>query len=210
MPSPRNARTSTLTPRYRYNEDAGRYTDANGRFVAKSRITGLINRQITRTRKEMLNLGEQLQNGDIDLQEWRMAMIAEMKTLHVANAAAAKGGWAQMDQSDYGRAGGKLRFQIERLNRMASQIQYGTQPLDGRFMQRVQMYAQAGYGTYSETEREDMEERGMTEERRVRHASESCDDCIEYAQRGWVLIGTLPRIGDSQCLTHCQCEFEYR
>jgi hypothetical protein len=210
MPSP-NVRQSKLTPRYGYNSDAGRYIDnRSGRFVPQSRIKGLITRQITRSRNELVSLATQLQNGEINLQEWRLASIQELKVLHVANAAAAKGGWAQMTQADYGRAGGKLRSQIEYFDHMAAQVQYGTQKMDGRFMQRVQMYANAGYGTYSQTERESMVDQGMTEERRVRNAAESCDDCIEYANLGWQPIGTLPRIGDSQCLTHCACEFEYR
>jgi hypothetical protein len=51
---------------------------------------------------------------------------------------------------------------------------------------------------------------GGQQERRFLHAAEHCPDCVDVAGRGWVPIGTLPRIGDSQCRTRCRCTFSYR
>ncbi len=114
MPSPNpNARPNSLTPRYRYNETAGRYIGKDGRYVPQVKVVRAVERQIAATEKRMLGLSERLQNEEIDLQEWRKGILDELKTLHLANAAAAKGGWAQMTPADYGRVGGKLARQYE-------------------------------------------------------------------------------------------------
>ncbi len=209
MPQPPNARTSTLTPQYRYNAAAGRYIARDGTFVPNDRIRRAVERQIDRSGKVIANLSQQLQAGEIDLREWRLGMQRELKTLHVANAAAAKGGWAQMAPADYGRAGQRLKVQYEYLNRFASEVQYGKQPLDGRFSLRSQMYAQAGRNTYSETERADKGQRGYAWERRVLGAADHCPGCMEQAAMGWRPLGTLDPIGAEQCKTNCHCHFEY-
>lgn len=196
--------------RYEYSESLGRYRDTRtGRFVPQARITSLLNRQTTITQREMNAVSQQLMEGKIDLNDWRMEMREHLRTIHSAQAAAANGGFDRMTQADWGRVGGKLRYQYERLDLMASQIQYGAQPLDGRMMQRVRMYAQSGHATYEETRRDAERERGMSLERRVLGAAEHCDDCVEYSAEGWQPLGTLPRIGDSVCMTNCKCHFEF-
>lgn len=50
------------------------------------------------------------------------------------------------------------------------------------------------------------ERRVLDERRKVKH----CPECEQYAQRGWVLAGSLPDIGTKcSCLTNCNCRFEY-
>jgi hypothetical protein len=210
MPDRRNLRTNPLTPRYRYNTDAGRYTTLNGKFVSQIKVVRAVARQITATEKRMLGLSEQLKNEEIDLQTWRNGMLSELKTLHLANAAAAKGGWAQMTPADYGRVGGKLARQYEYLNRFASQIQYGTQPLDGRFTQRVKMYAGAARDTYQSTRDEVADALAFDEERNVLGNAEHCDECVDETGKGWVPIGSLKPIGGRLCKTNCKCRKRYR
>ena len=53
---------------------------------------------------------------------------------------------------------------------------------------------------------EPFERRILDERPGVQH----CPECKKYADRGWVLSGSLPDIGtDCSCLTNCQCRFEY-
>jgi hypothetical protein len=196
---------------YQWDANAKRYRDERtGTFASQRTVTMLLNRQITVAQKEMRSLGGQLQDGKIDLTEWRDATREQLKILHATQAAKAVGSFDQMSQVEWGRVGGKLKFQYARLENLAVQIDDGTQPLDGRFAQRVAMYAQSGYATFAETERSSAADRGMTEERRVLGNAEHCDDCVEYAAQGWQPLGTLPRIGDSVCLVNCRCHFEFR
>jgi hypothetical protein len=76
---------------------------------------------------------------------------------------------------------------------------------------RFQMYAQHIQQTYFGAQTDVQRAAGMTEERRVLNPGESCADCIAYAARGWVPIGTLPEPGEeSECQANCNCGKEYR
>ena len=195
---------------YTYDANLDRYRDSlTGKFLPQSRIDSLLNRQMLASQKQMQALSQQLIEQKIDLQAWREAMREQLRTLHSVNAAIAQGGLERMGLAEWARVGGQLRFQYSQLDRFSSQIQYGAQPLDGRFKARVNMYARAGHATYEETKRAGAKDKGFTSERRVMSVAEHCADCLEYAARGWQPIGTLPKIGDSVCQVNCRCKFEY-
>lgn len=199
--------------RYRFNPGAGttgRYIAPSGRFVPQSAITKEMERVIGGAKGEMQSFSRQLQAGSISLQEWYDGMRSNMKIIHNLDAAIAKGGWAQMTQSDWGAVGQLTRQQYQFLNNFALQIANGTQSLDGRFIVRSGMYADAARGTGEDMKRRDAGNRGFTEERRVLGVADHCTDCLEFSARGWQPIGTLPRIGDSLCKTNCHCHFEFR
>jgi hypothetical protein len=56
------------------------------------------------------------------------------------------------------------------------------------------------------------EEQGYKEMRRVpRLDQRTCPDCIEFGNRSWQPLGTLPMPGrDCQCYDRCRCSIEYR
>lgn len=203
---------SPLTPDIVWDERAGRYASAStGRYIASRLVKDELEKVIIRSGENIAAASEALRAGSIGLAEWQTTMMREVKLAHVASAAAANGGWAQMSQSDWGYAGSLIKEQYKFLDNFATQIANGEQPLDGRFVRRADMYAKAGRATYEKARgRYQKNDNGMTEERRVLHAQESCNDCIKYADKGWVEIGTLPPIGASQCRVYCQCTFEYR
>jgi hypothetical protein len=210
MPDPRR---SALTPKYRWNQAAGQYIRTDGTFVSREQVNNALEYQIAKSRGNMRTLSEQLQSGEIDLQEWRTGMLREIKTAHVASAAGARGGWAQMSPADYGKIGPRLKFQYERLNIFASEIQYGKQPLDGQMLRRAEMYGEAARGTAQNTALEERAEAGNTEGRRVLGVADHCRNskyasgCIELAARGWVPIAELVPIGDATCMTACKCRY---
>lgn len=203
--------SSPVAPGYSWDERAGRYRSQSGKFVSSNTIREACHDTAQASRDNMARLAGELRSGNLTLAEWQSGMMREIKTVHTAEAAAARGGWAQMSQSDWGATGNLIRKQYEYLDGMAIEIENGKQPLNGRLDARAKQYGQAGYGTFEQMERRYQEnDNGMTEERRTLHAQESCQDCIDIAARGWVAIGTLPRIGDSRCRTNCACVFEYR
>lgn len=199
------------TPRggFRYNERAGRYISANGRFVSNQQVRAALDAAIDSAAAEMRGVSKALQAGTISLAEWQLSMEAAIKSMHINGAALAKGGYAQMSQADYGRAGREIRRQYEYLRAFAADIASGKQKLDGRFIVRSEMYIQSARGTYHEEERRARAQRGFDEEMRVRHSRDSCPTCVRAAGR-WAPIGTLPRIGESECRTRCLCSFSYR
>jgi len=203
MPDPRS--------RYLWDAAAARYRSAStGRFVGRDAVVGALNRAITSEGVFMTALLKDLRDKKVTLDAWYFSMRQSVKLIHLWAAAAGKGGWAQLDQADYGYLGAIVRFHYGRLARFAAQLALGL-PIGAREVFRVGMYAQAARATFNDLELGVTAAAGYTEERSVRDPSaESCAECEEIEARGWAPIGSLPRIGDRTCLTNCRCFMEYR
>lgn len=197
---------------YRWNEKAGRYIGPNGNFVSKQEVQRAINEAIDQSAKEMRAAALLFREGDLSLSEWQLLMEREIKNTHLANAAAAVGGWAQMTQADYGRVGNQVKAQYQYLRSFVQDIQKGL-TLDGRFLNRVGLYIEAGRATFSLFEKLRNKARGMTEERNLLGAAEHCTgdgSCTQQTARGWVPIGELLPVGQRLCKVKCKCMIEYR
>lgn len=209
---------SWLTHEFGWNESAGRYIDlTTGRFVPFEQVNQALEMQIAVSESNITLATQRLQAGQINLAEWQLAMEQEIKTIHVASSASARGGWAQMTQADWGWTGQRVREQYEYLRRFADQIASGKQPLNGRVLVRANMYAQAGRSTFQEMRRRYVRiYKGATQEARVLEPNaEHCEEteerpgCLELAELGRQPIGTLPKIGQATCLTFCRCRFQF-
>ena len=197
---------------YGWNEVAHRYYDAEtGRFVPQSEIRNALENLIDQSGLNMNALTQSLQDGKISLADWQTGMMREIKLTHTASAALANGGWGQMTQADWGATGQLIREQYDYLRNFAKEIANGTQPFDGRMLVRADMYADASNGTYWEIDKRSHLAQGYDLGRRVLESgADHCDDCLEYASEGWMPIEEIPEIGNSQCMTRCRCEIEYK
>lgn len=202
-----------LLPTFRWNpalrHGAGGYIDERGRMVAQTTIRDGLDSLLDAKKGEMGNLSVALRDGKISLGEWQTAMMQQVKDVHLISGAMERGGWAQMTQADFGRVGQAVRGEYEYLRNFAKEIEDGL-PLDGRFVRRAELYGEAGRDTYYEFARVSARRNGYDEESSIRHAKESCSECIEQEGRGYVPIGTLVPIGSRQCLSRCKCSMEYR
>lgn len=206
-------RRSSLTPTYTWSARSQRYRSlATGRYVSRATVRRALDTALARSQVDILRLGRDLQAGRLTLAEWQVATARQLKAAHLASAAAARGGWAQMTQADYGRVGHRLRDEYAYLSRLAGQIADGTQALDGRLLTRLTLYAQGPRGTYHEQERAGMREAGYTEERNILGGADHCAGCQAETARGWVRIGRggIVPIGQRQCLANCRCSIAYR
>jgi hypothetical protein len=211
MPKPTSSlRSSSLTPAYRFSERAGRYVDQKGRFVSRAAVRGELDKTLDNASKAMKSVTQAYRDGSLNVLEWRAQMAAQVKTAHLVAAASAKGGWAQMSQSDFGRVGQQLRGQYERLDKFAWQVATGEQKPDGTMLRRAQMYGQAARATYHATEQREQEQRGYDQERNILEPAQHCDGCLAETGRGWVAIGELVPIGSRDCLVNCRCRVAYR
>lgn len=197
-----------------YNPRTGRYHNAHTKqFVKKQFVMDALQRQLDQSKEAVKQAGKELRAGTIDTTQWRDRMVDELRTSHTIQYVVGKGGWAGMNDADYGRIGSILKKQYKILNNFVSHMQetYASpQNLDGRFDVRAGMYVQTAGQTYDVARRIEQQEAGKREERRILHPAEHCEDCIEAAERDWQPIGTLPAIGDSACHSGCKCEFQYR
>lgn len=194
--------------KFKWNARAGRYT-LGGKFVKQSAIRGALDKALASTALRARELSLLLQAGGVSLIEWERLMRALVKDTQLYSAALARGGWAQMRASDYGRVGAAVKKQYTYLNRFASELGTGA-PLNGSFVMRASMYMSAGRHTYYQLHDRMQEELGMTEERNVLHPADHCNGCLEADALGWVPIGELPQIGNRDCLVNCKCDKEYR
>jgi hypothetical protein len=82
--------------------------------------------------------------------------------------------------------------------------------LDGRFIQRLTMYAKSAFGNFWSNATLVQQRRGRRWERRLLGVAEHCPDCIDFAARGWQPVGTLPppTVG-SRCMSNCKCTMIY-
>ncbi len=204
MPSP--------IPSFRYNERAGRFITSQGRFVSERTIRATLDTILDASSAEMVALSKQLQAGTLSLDAWFLAMQQEIKNVHLMSGALVKGGWQQVTSSDYGRWGNIIKSEYQALRKFALEIQSGKQPLNGRFFQRVKQYSLAGRDTYEQERTRKVSIRGFDELKSIRHARDSCGNCIEQESLGYIKIGDsrfIP-IGRRQCRRFCQCTLGFR
>lgn len=194
--------------KYLWNDVAGRYRGANGRFVSFAEIRSYLDAVLDANEAKVMGLASQLKARTITLAEWQIAMRDTLKDIHLSSSALARGGWAQMSQADYERVQAKIEFQYQKLAAFAKQIENGL-PLDGRFTRRHTLYAQSGRSTYHESLRNEMQVRGMTKEKSVLAPSDHCVECVSEANKGFVPIGELILIGERICKSNCRCHVEF-
>jgi hypothetical protein len=197
-------------PGYKYNAKAYSYVDPQGRFLSRTDVRDTLDNALKNNGTLLRDLTQQLRDGRISIADWQTAMAREIKNVHLYSTAAARGGWANMTPTDYGRAGQRIEAQYRFLRGFAEDVASGKQPLNGRALQRAVMYSEAGRNTFHHVERREMEVRGMTEEHSRRHPADGCEECIEQEELGWQPIGEAVPIGERLCLTKCRCTMDYR
>lgn len=207
-----NIRTNTLTSEFGWNETAGRYVDlSTGRFVPFADVRDALESVMATSGQRMNSLTQSLIDQQIPLAEWQTGMEEQIKLSHTAAAAAARGGWAQMSQADWGAVGRMIRTQYEYLANFADDIYTGKQALNGVARVRADLYAGAARGTFEQMRRRyEQLMNGAEEEKRVLGEADHCNGCLEQAALGWRPIGTLDPIGAEECITRCHCTFHYR
>jgi hypothetical protein len=208
-------RTARRERGWTYDPEARRYRTPAGRTVTPERVRQQIDRVLDRAAVPMRQVSERLAARRISLADWYRQMEEMIAARHVAAAAAARGGIAQLTDADREWIRDRIEEQFRYLDRFGADIQSGRQPLDGRYRARVALYAEAARGTYEDMRRRVAAQSGYTEERSVLGAADHCSrttrpGCIEEARRGWQPIGTISTPGKRTCLARCRCVLRYR
>lgn len=201
---------STLTPQYRWNPLANRYINPDGTFVTFEALRDALQRVGMAGTDNLLAHGDALARGRLSVSEWQRRMASDMKTQHLAMAAANRGGWAQLSQADKRWVQRETKKQLRFLERFAKQISTGEQALDGRFVTRIEMYGQASEQIGKAMAARVNKNSGMRFEKNVLGQAEHSPDCLAATARGWVDIGALSPPGQRDCMVRCQCHLIYR
>jgi hypothetical protein len=194
-----------------FDPTIGQYRDdATGRPVSDQRVLDTIESFMDYIARNMTTVTERYLSEILTLIGWQEAMRDEVKDSLLIGAIIGVGGLEFMRQRDWMRLNRQIRQQYGYLDNLAWE-RFNEQVTDDRMVQRAGMYANAGRMGYYEARTDSLVAYGFSEERRVLNPAEHCFDCIAYAALGWQPIGTLPEPGDqSECLTNCRCNKEYR
>jgi hypothetical protein len=196
---------------FTFDPQSARYRDSvSGKFVPAAEVRGAVDVVIEQTSQRLQQITGGLQNGTLTIDDWRGLMAAEIKSLHLATASAAMGGWNQMAPADWGWVGQRLRTQYQYLDGFAQDVASGKQMMDGTLAVRASLYALAATGTNREMERRQARLRGEQQERNQLGAADHCPGCLDQTARGWQPIGSLMPVGSRSCLARCHCSMTYR
>lgn len=198
---------------FTWDPRALQYRDAAGRFVSRAAVRDALDYALDNAERRILFTAEEFRAGEITLAEWRAITAQSLKEIHLYSAAAAKGGWGQMTQADFGRVGQILRGQYQYLENLTTEIVAKVQKLDGRFLVRMKLYAQSGRVTYHAVDEVVQLDAGMTERLNILDAqAEHCGECVDMTALGWVAIDDPDyiAIGNRTCLSFDRCSEAFR
>ncbi len=192
-----------------YDKNVAKYRSANGRFVSYDSVRNVIESDIENTKGRMRKIGAQLQAGEIGVAQFRDRVAVEVKSLHLAEHAAGRGGFHALTQSDFGSAGAAIREQYKYLDSWCVEMAAKPEMIDGA-LSRLDLYCDAGLSTF--------ESARLTSEREAGYLFEYNDDaadenvcvgknsCAEQSALGVVPIGTLSMPGKRKCKVKDRCK----
>jgi len=201
-------------PKFRWQPKAGatgRYQDkATGRFVSSKAVRSELDGFLDGATDPVKSLADQLRDGSLNVNDWETGMRRVVKNTHLAAIAEERGGWENMTQSDYGRSGQIIREQYGYLRVFAGQVADGTQPLNGRFDVRSNLYVKAGRESFYKSKQAAGKKNGLTHVQSKLNPADHCWECEKFDGK-WYEIGDksykLP--GQRICNKNCKCSELY-
>jgi hypothetical protein len=198
-------------PNFKWDAKQGRYRQ-NGRFFAANKAMAAVDAFLTAQGKDVGGeLFQALREGRLSLKDAQLVGERAIARAHLTAAMAAKGGKAQMSQSDYGRAGGIVGGELNHWRDRFKSLENGA-PLDGRVASAFRAYFAAAANTYWRVEDLEMEKRGFDQEENVLDdGAHHCEakgvvpSCPQVTRNGRYPVGKMPRRGERACRWGCRC-----
>ena len=196
--------------------DGRRYRNLEtGRYVSAAQVREWSSLAIGTSSDAMGDLSGLLNEGQLNTHDWTLLMRDEVKDAYIQEYVLGRGGLDQMTQADWGSIGGALREQYRYLDNFARQIADGS-VTPAQIAARARMYAKSAREAFERAQRRVAIAAGMTQIKWTLMPAEHCPDCVAFADLGWQNIaddpyrGATPTSGHTQCLTNCQCIFDFR
>jgi hypothetical protein len=193
-----------------YDPVSGRYRGENGRFLGQKAVEALVDGSIGKLSMQLKDYTRRLSDGSITIDQWQGSVREALKAAHIQAAVLGQGGRNALSPSDYGRIGQKLRQEYRYLERFVRDMLDGSVS-SAHALNRVGLYAESVRSSYWEGTTVRQNQQGYSLMRRILDGQAvHCQDCIGYAQRGIVPIGSLPMPGQRcECRARCKCTIEY-
>lgn len=189
---------------------SGRYRNEKGRFISEASMQKLLDGRIEALSEQLKDFTKRLIDGNITLDQWQGSVREALKMNHLQAGIIGHGGRESLTQADYGRIGQRLRSEYAYLQNFANDL-LGARISAPMALARIGLYAESIRGSFW-TGREIRQNRqGYSMMKRVLDAqAQHCQDCLNYAARGIVPIGSLPLPGQRcECKARCRCTVVY-
>jgi hypothetical protein len=120
----------------------------------------------------------------ISLEAWRASMRDMIKSVHLYDAAAAKGGWGQLTADDYGRIGAIVKKEYQFLERLANGISTGQDPAGWAGRAACHDVCRSGARHVPSGGARHHGQGRVPLERNVLHPADHCGDCVGETAKG--------------------------
>lgn len=202
--------SSRMDAEWSYDRNSGRYRDERGRFLSENAVQALIDKRIDKLDSQLRRFTRMLADGAITLDQWQGSVREAIKLAHLQAAIIGHGGREGMGSAEYGRIGQRLRQEYGFLQNFAGDL-LGARVSGAMALARISLYAQSIRGSFWEGTSIRQEQQGFSLMKRVLDPSaRHCGDCVDYASRGIVPIGSVPLPGQRcVCRVRCRCSVQY-
>lgn len=199
-------------PKFVFDPRSQKYRNLeNGQYVAQSVVNPyLLEGYIEKRQDDFQKVTQALLDGSISVSSWESAVANELKSSHIVSYSLGRGGTKRLSSRDYGIIGARLRGEYSYLRGFSEDILAGKLS-ENQIRYRMSLYLEGLHTTYELARLESHRASGFRWEKWNRSAKESCDDCIEESNKGWIPIGgrtRRPGIGVA-CKSNCRCSVDY-
>jgi hypothetical protein len=186
-----------------------------GRFASRKDVLDWVNGSLSQSKNVTDTLAAYVggESPILSVADWKKAMRQEIKDEYIRQYLGGIGGRDQMTQARWGQVGGMLSEQYKHLDGFADDLENLS---EAQIRARSRMYVHSSKEGFERAQKQVKIGAGAEEERWNLTDAENCQDCIDFAARGWVLIeddvfdGCEPGSGCTECLTNCMCFKTYR
>lgn len=196
---------------YKWRPETRTFTRGD-KTVSRDKLKKWVDLAVESSKAQLEEIAIQYRTGKINLAQFRISTGGELKRLHSSMAMMANGGRNAISTKGWARTGAKLRSEFAYLNSFRAAL-LGKEPslLGDDFVERVKMYADAGYAQYENQVRGREKDAGVKRARRVKVGDDTtCPGCNRAATEDFLPINDVLPIGDADCLSRCRCHIEYK
>jgi hypothetical protein len=194
-----------------WNNHIKRYVHtSSGKTVSEREMYLLIKREGAQTKQRLDSLVTDLLDGKKNFTDWQKESATVIKDAHVDATRLGRGGRENTYGIHYLETGNELRKnQYPAFRRLANQMSKG-ELSEAQIRARVASYADSAKISYEKAKKTQMVDKGDAwGRRRLGQCANHCDQCIEYAEQGWVPIDQVVPPGvDCDCRGNCCCSVE--